>query len=396
MDEKKENRLSTVYKNLYTTKSNIMISALCPKINITGLKIMYAAMVQLRKGEYEHKNDRLIVRMNRRDIARYLGTNSHSFYNKLLKGAISMMGRVICFERSDEQGFMLLDMIPKAQYDSISGEFRIEFADELEEPLVSYTSNYTYLPANVMMAFNSEYGFRLYELLKKECYYGKGHTGIKDHVFQIYFGINELRFLLGTSNIDNPGVQEYIANHPHLDYDEMDKRLKPGEKKYLQWRDFQKKCITTAIDEIHKADPNMKVSYALDRSGRGGKARGIHFTVSLMNHMAIEDQKDNASGKPQFFDSIAQLLPEIPSSDYQVLAETASWDLDRIKTAKEVLDSYPKSVDNITGFLLVAMKKNFQTVKRNQKNSNSSFCNFPQREYDFAKLEKELLKEEIK
>lgn len=81
--------------------------------------------------------------------------------------------------------------------------------------------------------------------------------------------------------------------------------------------------------------------------------------------------------------------------DLQKICETADYDLFRIKKAYNVLKCSGK-VENIVGFLISAIKNNYdiktyENSNRKSKNNKNSFNRIMENDYNIKKLEEEIL-----
>lgn len=96
---------------------------------------------------------------------------------------------------------------------------------------------------------------------------------------------------------------------------------------------------------------------------------------------------------PSVVDEAQQIFSELGLSDKDIYSIVAASDnnLDKCRTAKALLKQQTIEIHNIAGWLIKAVKENYQPVNKTPKIPKNSFHNFHQRDYDFDELERLLI-----
>ena len=82
---------------------------------------------------------------------------------------------------------------------------------------------------------------------------------------------------------------------------------------------------------------------------------------------------------------------DFSSKDLKSIAETAGFDMPKIKQAYEIMTCVHGGVDNPTGFMVRAIKDGYKQSKPQKPRGKSTFNNFTQNSYNFIELEEQLL-----
>ncbi len=102
----------------------------------------------------------------------------------------------------------------------------------------------------------------------------------------------------------------------------------------------------------------------------------------------------------EFLFELKDLIKEkLTAKDLRAIAKAADWDKEKIEAAYEIACACAAPIPNLTGFLVAAIKNEYQKpVAKEQSGepkSKNRFNNFEQREYDYADLEKRLLQVQL-
>ncbi|MBQ2407621.1 MAG: replication initiation protein [Lachnospiraceae bacterium] len=364
------------------SKSNILIGSKF-KASLTELKITALALSRIKTD-----GNNVFAEMKASELRNYLSLSRSYFYTALDRTAAKMTGRTIGMSNPDTHEFDYMAVITRATYKK--GTFTVKFNPELKEYITNIKSNFTKLSLPILMSFENEYTFRLYEVLKSHEYKGN----------HISIGLSELRFLLGAVNAELDAVKAILIGTKFPDYDKAFE-VSP-EKIHEDFRHFHEEIIKPTVDEINEKS-DINVTYVLDKCGKGGKVYQITFDVSNKYETESEDIVLNET-KIELSDTdkeeIIELLMDdiieerLKYKDYITIAEKSNYDIEKVKRAYDMMKSSRAKIENVTGWLLRAIEEDYDFVK-NKKNSSikskNSFNNFQQSTLDIEALEQQLI-----
>ena len=377
------------YKSL--AKANMLIGAKY-KASLLELRVTYASLYAIQSGSYEEKPDGIYVSMKAGELRHLCNANSGSFYKQLLPVAQSMTARSLGIVDPTTESFDFISLITRATYSD--GVFTCVFNNALKEHIVSLKRDYTSLPQQYIMALSSNYAFRLYELLKKSCFYNKGYKGERNGYFEIEMSLAELKLDLGVVNSNLDAVQRELRSKAKPNY-ERAVEVSP-EKLYNTWNSFKNDCLMKAIKEINEKT-DINVSFDTIKAGYGGKVHGIIFTIYVKSldettekhgpaYNPIENKPAMSAGeKFQFYLQTSNLFPDLNIEDVITISEDAEFSMDAVEKVARLLGN-AKNVQNKVGWIRKALEENWEESKKTDK-----FNNFEQRDFDISDLEKQLL-----
>lgn len=331
--------------------------------------------------------------MKSSEIMNAMGLTRKNISSQLSAAYLKMQSRQIGIE--DENGqFAYRNLFIGADY--VNGEFKLYYNPLLGNFYKEVSKNYTWYSLETMMNFKSVHSFRLYELLKKECYdMNKNAKVFKEGEQKKYlftYSVSELKLMLGVINADSQAVRNVLNTRKGApDYDKAVEAS--PEKGFARWNDFSRRCIIPAIKEIND-NTELFVTYSLEKSGQGGKVHSVTFDVMLKEQIEVIDMKTvfTENDKLAFIDDIFDVIEEkIKVKDAQALAEASKYDIEAIKKAYNIAKS-AKNVDNLIGFMIKAIVEQWDepTSLTKSKTKCNSFGAFPQNDINFIELEKKL------
>lgn len=96
---------------------------------------------------------------------------------------------------------------------------------------------------------------------------------------------------------------------------------------------------------------------------------------------------------PSVVDEAKKIFSGLGLSDKDISSIVTASDnnLERCRKAKEVLLQQTMKIHNVAGWLIKAVKENYQPISKASAIKKNSFHNFHQREYDMDELERLLL-----
>ncbi len=395
-----ENNEIVPYEDDRYAKSNFLISSKF-KSSLNENKILAISLSKIQKKDYivDPETKDLVCQMKASELRKLLDVKGGSFYKSLEMTAASMTSRTIGFSDPESHHFEYVSAVNKATYEN--GVFTIYYSHHFVPYIAELSTNYTLLSLPTMLQFDSVWSFRLFELLKSQCYYPKGQER-KDGVFRINMKLSELKLDLGAVNSELDSVRKILNNSTAPDYDKAIERS--PEKTFNDWYEFRRKVLDTATKEINEKT-EMEVSYTPQKSGRGGKVYGVDFVVSVNKYAKTADlpeeeaaeQKSKAetmtnTEKFKFHMQVMELLDkyELPIEDIEAISKAADYDFAKIQRQSSILKMQSGKIDNVTGWMIAAIKKDYKEPT-SATGTSGSFGEFEQRTLDFDAIEEQLL-----
>lgn len=393
-NSKGNNEIASISDNPNISKSNYLISA---KYQSTLLENQILAL-SLRKVKKEGNQWTSVLTAE--EIKRVLGKDYQSFYSQLKDTAVRLLHNVIMIEDPEKKKFRGSNIITDCE--SEDGNFKITYNPSMHHIISDLKTNFTVLNLNVMVKFDSVLSFRLYELLKSKCYRPKGVENTSN-IYTTEFGLSELKITLGAININHQYISSMLNGKESPDYDkildeayELSKRDPTFKKpKFEKWYDFKRQCLEPSVEELN-AISDLHVSYEPLRGGKGGKVKRIRFTMEL-NPIQIEEKEIKpekimtSSEILQCMKEVSNLIqPPIPMNDVEAILNEANYDMEKIRNAYAVLEAQAE-VKNVTGFMIDAIRKEYQTPVRRTTVKKNKFKNFEEHDTDFDALAEEIM-----
>lgn len=366
---------STKTTTLY--KANMLIGAKY-RATLQELRVTYAALFAIQAGAYEEKPDGIYVTMKAGELRTLVNGNGGSFYKQLAPVAQSMTSRSMGIIDSETESFDFISLITRATYKD--GVFTCVFNNALKNYIVSLKRDYTSLPKKYIMLLDTSYAFRLYELLRKSCYYMKSYNGEKTGSFEFEISLAELKLDLGVVNSALDSVQRELRDAKQPNY-ERAVEASP-EKLYNTWSSFKQGCLDKAIAEINKKT-DISVSYTTQRSGKGGKVYSLLFQIyfSALDEHKAEPVVDPSS-KFDFYARVSKAFPMLSYDDVLKISDKLEYNIERLDEISKLYQS--QNVTNPMGWLSSCIREGWT--------NNSRFSGRSYTDIDIANIESELLK----
>ena len=381
------------------SKGNALISAKY-KSTITENKLLNCAIANVKNGEVDSEGS-VIVRMSRSQLSKLMGWKAGTYFSNLDKTAEMLSGRVMGYSNPDTESFEYVPLITKAKYEN--NELTIRFAPEMKDKLIQLTNNFTVLDLGVITSFKSNYSLRLYEILKSKAYIPKGETAIDANKIRVDIDVAELKFEMGTINIEVGGVKKTLIEtsknnlNGTPDYNKALEKVK--EQTNDDWRHF-KRTIDKAVDEINEKT-ELNVSYEPSaREGKGGRIKSLYFYIDKTPVSLKKEEKAEEVRTPlmeysedDLVDEVLDLACEIERikvSECRAIIKAAGYDLEKVRVAHEAAKQQREFKTSYTAFMIWAINEG---ITPNEKSSNSGtgkngFNDFAQRKYDYEELER--------
>jgi plasmid replication initiation protein len=254
------------------TKSNRLIQAQY-KCSVLEEKIVYAALYAAQNKSFVETDEGYEVIISPNELREMTGYKGGSFYSKLQPAAQALTQRVYGIEDPENDRFEYINLISRSVYDK--GEFKITFNRTQRNLILNLTTNFTQLPV-LMMKLKNVYAFRLYELLRSECYYRKSiPKAERTNTFFLSHSVSELKLALGVVDASERDVRKVLSSK-NPDYDMAVAKAK--DSMYSVNGNFTRDVIAKAVKEINtKLD--MKIEYKTRK--KGSQLHDIDFVVTM-------------------------------------------------------------------------------------------------------------------
>ena len=392
-----ENKLSILEGRNYK-KSNDLINAK----GRSTLLIQKLFAVSIQQAEKDDKG-MLSASIYGSDLKRVFGVTSNNFY-KTIKEAIqpskkskpSILDYRIVITNDEEKSIEAINVITDCKFED--GVFNIRFNDKVAKELWELKANYTTFALEETLALKSIYSFRIYELLKaeydKQDYILKKRGLPSKEPYVVVMHLTDLKLKLGI--IDAQSSNEIITalKKDSPNYERIETLTENDEeaKKFKEYGDIRKNALEKAKKELREKT-DIYFDYEPIRSGRGGKTNSIRFFI-YNKHARKEEPKPvelTLEEKENIIDKISDIIDEkIKPKEYKAIAEAAGYDIARVEKAYKIAKGN-KKIDNLVGFMLSAIKEDYDYSVESAGGKNNSWNSFPQNSYDFEEFEKQML-----
>lgn len=229
-------------------KANELIQRARCNLSLTQQKILLYLIAQISPNDTEFK----AITFNIADFGKACGVQAvgGSYYENLKRDMKAISDKSFWVLMPD--GYIELARWFEPRINRHSGKVEIEFGKIVKPYLLQLKQNFTEIRIDYPLKFKKQYSVRLYELL---CSY---HFH-KNDTYSRTFEIEELK-------------------------DELLMTMEDSKEKYLDLKDFRKRCLYPAIEEINlTTDKHIAISYR--KMGR--QITHIQFTVTQKEYIDV-------------------------------------------------------------------------------------------------------------
>ncbi len=360
------------------SKANLFINSK-HKTSLIANRIMAISFAKIQDAE-EDLEGSIKVQINTSELRALLNVSGNGLYENLNKASAELTGKSIGITDETSHTFTYIAVVTAATFSG--GVFSIEYNKKLNNYLKNLNSSFTLLDLSTMLSFKSNYSFRLCEYLKSRAYSPKG-INIKEYSIQV--SLAELKLILGVINADQPSIRRYLNNKDNPNFEEAVEQA--ADQQFKDFRDFKKRVMQPAIDEINKkSDMDIEVEYL--KAGYGGKVKSLKFIVRYKKDNNITIKTEYDPEKIKFCEDVKKIIEEdISLADALKISEIASYNIEIIKEKYEIAKAR-NSIDDIVAWMLSAIKNDYKKGVKKQKESEHMSN---KRDYDYAKLEQMVL-----
>lgn len=352
-------------------KSNDFITA---KYNSSLLEnqVMAIALTRIEVNASD-RDSPLEAKLYPSELKRLVSDEAH-IYRDLKKLAKTIIGHTMFLE--DGKGnFKAFSIVPNADY--INGIFTIKFNNELKDHVLNLEKNYTSFMLSVMTNIKRNVSFRLYEVLKKEAYKIPLKTKtLQEPYTQAEYNISELKFIMGLANADDPAVKKAIASSGRsIDWDELYEKLDKKDRKYDDWRDFARRVLKPAQEELEE---KSDIRFEFEGLREGRRTKRILFTIYrntprnpeiIDEKMRLLNQNSEADRQLEYpMDAYIDFYEEfcghcdLGKEDIDLLISKAGGDIEKVRRAIELADKQDY-INNYMGWLIRCIEQNYTGIE---------------------------------
>lgn len=404
------------YKNQYVNISNTLMRArertsmLESKIEVLAIHHM-AQNVMLKEKKDIQGNLYVIkyVELSAIEIKKLMGKDYGEIYSDIYRAAMALKEKLYIYEDRDAKIFVMKSMYEDVSYKN--GILCIEFNPDMEEYYTNLKENYTKLSLPIFFSFHKNGGLQLYKLLKSFAYnLPEIDLSIAQEDlpgYAIYFDLTELKMVLGYIDISQEKLRKE-GNKKKPDFEKMAREeINP---QYRRWSDFSTRVITPGVKEVNEISDIYIADMKKKLTGKGGKVTGLTFFIQH-NKNFYANKKSKKTGEYtkksnsksisanvemyDFIDEIRNIIScDLKTKDFVAIAEAAEYNLEKVKTANEVMKKYPAKINNISGFLITAIQNGFTTssiTPEGKRNEKRMIHEWKYTKQDYDDIEKMLL-----
>ena len=408
MGRKKKSEINSENQRVipaYFPKNNSLISSKS-KMTLLGRKVFDVAIMHVEEGVGENGMPEVHAIINGQELKEFMQRKSNSLYeqvkdlidDKPSTGEKSMKPSLldwrIIIKDDEKQEIDAKNVITGANFKN--GTLKIVFNNALKDNLIGYKKNYTLLDKEIISKFHSNYSYQLYQIFKKTLDWQRAITK-KDGLFEMEIDLADLKVQLGIVEASEDDIlYKAVTNESVKTYDELskikDKKLVKKLKEYGNFRIYGLEPAKKEINELSDLD----IDFTPVTRGIGGDTVAVKFYIKYKDVVSksaltpVTEEVDIFD----FMDEIRDMMSDVKfsSKDLKAIAEAAGCDRAKVEKAYKVMMSVEGDVPKPTGFMIQAIKENYETstAKRNKKVENWSGDLFNSTT-DFSELEKQLL-----
>lgn len=400
------------YKNQSVSISNSVIRSreftnlLESKIEVLAIYYMESDLKQKEKLDPNGQKYKVnYVELSASDIKKLMGRSDGATYGEIYKAANNLEEKLYIIKDEENHRFSMDHLYGKITYDR--GMLSIEFNPDMNKYFLNLQEKYTMLRLTILFSFKRNGGFQLYKLLKSYMHsqniepIDMSLTQEELPSIRLSWNLTDLRMIMGYVDINQKELKKE-GEKKHPDWEKMSKEEKNPQ--YKRWADFKKRVIDPGVEEINKISDIHICQVETERTGLGGKVSNVAFIVQH-NKAYYEKSRGAYSAKgdkeekiklteeqiDDFIDEMREFIDVkgVKTKDLKAIAEAAGYDMEKIKVQYD--NSKGTDINNFTGWMISALKRGYKKPAGSKRTvDNGGFSN--QRDYDFDKLEEELLK----
>ncbi len=376
-----DEQIDIIYKNKSVNISNALLQAR-EKASLFETKVELLAISKMgEKMEIVEKTDVKgnpyavhMVKFKAQEINLICGNQKgNGVYRDILNAATEMKRKVYIIKDDTTNQFHITSLYGDVKFEK--GTLTVEFNPETEKFFLELKKNFSKIRLDIAFKFSTNGGIQLYKLMRTHSYLlPKIDMDLPQEslpFIQKAYSLSELRLLLGYADLDNQKIRnEALKAVP--DYDKLDTERKP---KYKRWSDFYVRVILPGIKEINEIS-DIYIQGIDTKKGAHGKIEGVIIKMQHNKAFCAKDEKHGVAEEEKivtmspedmmdFTDRMRDIIKEnLKGKDLVSIAEAANFDMEKISKAYDVAKLSKTPINNLTGFLINAIKEDYSTVQK--------------------------------
>ena len=339
-------------KNYIVTKANKLITA---NYNLSlqeqKLILILASMVQPEDNEFKEYEFEI------KKFMKLLNIETQTKYSEIPKITKGLMKKV--FEIQENDDIVQLSWLSSARYKTGRGIVVLKFDSSLKPYLLQLKQFYTSYKLQNILSLKSKYSLRLFEILKSN----------------------------------------QFKKSWEVELDELKKLLGANEKSYTVYQNVKNRIIIQAQKEL-KDKTDIAFEFEEIKTGRRVTVLKFHIYSNKINDATYSEvsitKADDTSVDTEVYinedDKIFELYNlfkeyKISFESIKNILKSANGNINKVKDVFEYAKT--QNIDNFVGYMIAMVKGN--NFKEPKIVKRAKRANFTEREYDYNKLEKQLL-----
>ncbi len=412
MSKKKEDSYDlSVLKGRQYSKSNSLINAK----GTTSLLAQKIFSVGIQQAQLDETTRQLVTTLHGSDLRRIFNNDGGSFYEHIKalvepeKEKASLLDWRIIYTNDETKELEALNVVTDCSFKN--GILEMRYNNKITDQIYQLKENYTMFSLEETIPLRSIYSYRIYEILKSEfdrqsyIAHKRGENMDNSEPYVLVINLTDLKLRLG---IIDPNENREIVNAlrksnvdfeyiEQLSQEAAEKKKKRGDKsgkpKYSVFSTFRKNTLDKAKEELDEMT-SIRFEYEPIKAGRGGRVHSIRFLIYDKKKPVIVEKAKMRQLTPEekedIIDQINDLIYEkLKMKDLRAIAETAGYDVEKVRKAYDIMTTGNSKIENVTGFLIKAIRDGYESPVKAANTRRNSFSNFEQRtDCDFDELEK--------
>ena len=318
------------------------------------------------QGEFKDLGEKsgLEVTFTVKEFGKIFEKKGESMYEYLFMSSLRMNDKKFVIE--DGKGNFVIDsLFPHMKYEN--GMMRVRIG-ELGRKAILQKKDFTLIDISIIKLLKKVETVRLYEYLREKAFVNKeglppaGVEITRKGAFEITASFEELQIRTGVACM-NEKAKVYLSTHKG-DYEGTLRIIPLQGRKYNVWRDFRRRILDPAIDNISRLT-DIDVSYF---SPKRKNDKVVIFTVSYKAGLNVCEDSDvyrqdvlPDDGKTDVILNIARLISEQLSFDeLKAIAEAADYDLEVIREKYKICRENKTKPRSMTSWMISAIKEDYK------------------------------------